>query len=383
MPALPPTPLVLGDNNIWPFRLAEGGWLLVDAGIDTSFGTGEDCVTAWEVLLEQARAIGCAPGDVRAVVVTHEHIDHAGLAARWAAEGARIVAMPEALPMLAAGHAAYDAIRARRIEEMRSHGCPPDVLDAIVTALTAWTRGGRHAGRSLRWEACPTEAFEAAQDGDTFALDGALANERTLHLIAAPGHTPGNLVVFVADEDGAGDLCSGDTLLPTTVPTPGLQFPVIATNLAAAPRLATARDARATREAEPEAAHGEVGRWPSLPPFLRSVQALRALDVRRILPGHGAVVDDPQRLFTQFAEHHARRSRLVRAHLERASDTTGGVTAYEIVRGLFPRLPAARIGQALTEVIGHLDVLEERGEAAPEVWAHGPADRIVRYRLTR
>ena len=44
--------------------------------------------------------------EVRAVVVTHEHIDHAGLAARWAGQGAAIVAMPEALPMLAAGYPA-------------------------------------------------------------------------------------------------------------------------------------------------------------------------------------------------------------------------------------------------------------------------------------
>jgi len=354
MTPLTPTPLILGENNVWPFRLEDGGWLLVDAGIDYL----EDCVSSWEVLVAQARAIGCAPEDVRAVVVTHEHIDHAGLAARWAGQGAAIIAMPEALPMLAAGHAAYEAIRARRIQELRAHGCPPDVLAAIVDAQIP--RAARGGGRALGWERCPADALVPAQDGDTFALE----DGRTLHLIAAPGHTPGNLVAFVTDEPGTrrGDLCSGDTLLPTTVPTPGLQFPAIAEAIAHGGRAEDAADAP---------------RWPSLPPFLRSVERLRALDVRRILPGHGAVVDDPARLFAQFTEHHARRAQRVAAHLERAG--AEGDTAYGVTRGLFPRLPAARVGQAMIELIGHLDLLVEREEAVQVV----DTDGLLRTRLAR
>ncbi|MFA7250160.1 MAG: MBL fold metallo-hydrolase [Dehalococcoidia bacterium] len=346
------TPLVLGDNNVWPFRLSSadgGGWLLVDAGIEHGAGAEGD-PASWDALVAQARAIGCAPEDVRVVVVTHEHIDHAGLAARWARAGAAIVAMPEALPMLVAGYPAYEAMRARRMRELRRHGCPPDVLEV----LAARVRDRRVP--TLDWTPCPREALVAAQDGDTFALE----NGRTLHLIAAPGHTPGNLVAFVAREGAtAGELCSGDTLLPHTIPTPGLQFPAIAIEFAAETGKQPATDAP---------------RWPSLPPFLRSVDRLRALEVRRILPGHGAVVEDPARLFAQFTEHHARRIGRVAALLTRAE--TAGVTSYEVARGLFPRLPAARIGQALTEIIGHLDVLQERGEALQAA----DADGVVRTR---
>ncbi len=324
-PLTPITPFVLGDNNVWPYRLDGGGWLLIDAGLDYIGGD----LTSWDVLAAQARAIGCEPADVRVVVITHEHIDHAGLAARWAEQGAAIVAMPEALPTIVAGRTAIDALRARRVEELRRHGCPTDILDVLAeqqrAPLRAW---------ALDWPPCPADALVPARDGDTFALE----NGRTLHLIAAPGHTPGNLVAFVAREGAtSGDLCSGDTLLPTTVPTPGLQFPGIAEG------------------------NEDTPRWPSLPPFLRSVERLRALDVRRILPGHGALVEDPQRLFTQFIEHHARRATRILDALEHATDD--GLTAYEIARTLFPRLPATRIGQALTEVIGHLDVLLEREEA--------------------
>ncbi|MBM4410998.1 MAG: MBL fold metallo-hydrolase, partial [Chloroflexi bacterium] len=84
---MPPTPIRVADNNLWSFRLADGGVLLVDAGWEPS---GD--LEAWGGIEAQAEALGFAARDVRAVVVTHEHIDHAGLGAQWAREGARIVA---------------------------------------------------------------------------------------------------------------------------------------------------------------------------------------------------------------------------------------------------------------------------------------------------
>ena len=61
----------------------------------------------------------------------------------------------------------------------------------------------------------------------------------------------------------------------------------------------------------------------------------------------------------------------MRAHSSSASPSTttaapvgivaaldgGATTAFEVARTLFRRLPDMRIGQAMTEVIGHLDVL--------------------------
>ena len=62
-------------------------------------------------------------------------------------------------------------------------------------------------------------------------------------------------------------------------------------------------------------------RWPSLPPFLDSVQRLRALPLRRLLPGHGEAVDDPQPLFKRFEAHHARRGARIRALLAVSAPT--------------------------------------------------------------
>jgi glyoxylase-like metal-dependent hydrolase (beta-lactamase superfamily II) len=183
----------------------------------------------------------------------------------------------------------------------------------------------------MRWTAPPPGAVEAIEDGATFALHGGA----TLRVVAAPGHTPGNLVAFV---EAQGDLYSGDTLLPGGIPTPGLHFPDGA----------------------------ERPRWPSLPRFIASVARLRALEPRRVLPGHGDPVDDPERLFTRFERHQERRQRRIRALLEQHGDS-----AYGVVRRLFPHLPDKRIRQAMTETIGHLDALAERGEVTSEADADG------------
>ena len=294
IPALP-----LDANVLYPLRLAEGGWLLVDAGPDYE--------GAWEDLEALARAHEVEPSEVRTVLLTHGHIDHAGLAHRWAALGARVLAGSADLEAVRGGEAWAAASREPRRAELLRQGCPPDILDAMA----------RPRGR-LRWTGCPE--VESVEGGATFAL----ADGGVLRVLGAPGHTPGNLVAFI--EGGAHDrtLFSGDTLLPTTIPTPGLHFP--------------------QGTGDP--------RWPSLPPFLDSVSRLRGLPVRRILPGHGEPVEEPERLFARFETHHAKRTAQVRALLEEQPDS-----AYGVAKRLFPRLPPVRLGQAMVEVIGHMDLL--------------------------
>lgn len=315
-----PPQLVLGDNNVWPLRLdasESGGWLLIDAGFDSPVGE----VSTWEVLVEQALAAGVTPEDVRVVVVTHEHIDHAGLAGRWAGLGARIVVGRAGMRTVALGREANERTRLARIAEYRRHGTPEEVLATLQ---------GVQSTRALRWDPCPVDALDVAEDRETYRL----ADGRTLRLIAAPGHTPGNLVALIEETR---ELFSGDTLIPTTIPTPGLHFPGL------------------VEGDDPESAT----RWPSLPPFLRSVAALRALDLARVYPGHGDVIEDPAAFIDRFEGHHTRRAAKVRAALASA----GEATAFELVRAVFRRLPDERLGQALTEVIGHLDLLAESEQA--------------------
>ncbi|MYA20176.1 MAG: MBL fold metallo-hydrolase [Chloroflexi bacterium] len=335
-----PLPLPLGDNAAYALPLAEGGVLLVDAGPDIPGGEGSEGETdreggTWGEALALLAAGGFAPGDVHVVLLTHWHLDHCGLAWRWAAEGARILAGADDIEPIATGQPWNDARVETRLRTLIEHGCPPELA-------ARFRQPTRRRPPLYRWRACPREAVKAVADGAEFALEGGAS----LRVVAAPGHTPGNLVGFV---EATGDLYSGDTLLPNTTPTPGLHFPAAA-----------------------DGAPGE--RWPSLPPFVASVERLRGLGVRRVLPGHGAPVEGEaaERLFVRFERHHARRSALVRGLLEERPDS-----AYGLVRRLFPHLPDARIAQALTELIGQLDVLVARGEAACEA-----RDGVLVHRLT-
>jgi glyoxylase-like metal-dependent hydrolase (beta-lactamase superfamily II) len=319
----------LGNNVLYPLALRDGGVFLVDAGPDIP--TTDTTEESWPFLGAQLAAHGIEARDVRFALVTHAHLDHAGLAYRWAAEGATVLAGAADLAAIERGQASRDAQRRLQLADLLRHGCPPDVIEGMRSP-----RGRHPAG--LRWEPCPGDALEPA--GATYDLEGG----RTLRVIDAPGHTPGNVVAFIPE---TGELFSGDTILPTTVPTPGMHYPQAVEGVEDAPR------------------------WPSLPPFITSVASLRTLDVRRILPGHGQPVEDPDRLFERFEEHHARRARRVRVAL-----LDGPATTYEVAKRMFPRIPPRRLGQAITEVLGHLDMLEAAGEV--EVVREG---EVVRYGL--
>ena len=113
-----PRPIALGANAVHALALAEGGVLLADAGPDFADAEHGD---SWALAVARAAAHGFAPADVRVVLLTHAHLDHAGLAPRWAAAGARILAGAADLPAVLDAGARAEAVRAARREELRRH----------------------------------------------------------------------------------------------------------------------------------------------------------------------------------------------------------------------------------------------------------------------
>jgi glyoxylase-like metal-dependent hydrolase (beta-lactamase superfamily II) len=92
--------------------------------------------------------------------------------------------------------------------------------------------------------------------------------------------------------------------------------------------------------------------------YLASLERLLALDPLRLLPAHGAVIDDPRAVLQGYLAHRRHREQQVVAALS-AGHTTVEAIAESIYHGLAPALlPAAR-----ENVRAHLEKLKTDGRA--------------------
>ena len=92
--------------------------------------------------------------------------------------------------------------------------------------------------------------------------------------------------------------------------------------------------------------------------YLASLRRVRDLSPRRLLPGHGPIVDDPSALIDEYIAHRERREQqILKAILE------GARTVPDIVRHVYPALPESLSDAAAESVRAHLIKLREDGRA--------------------
>ena len=317
-------PIALGDNWVYAV-ISEGEAVLVDAGPDFD--------RAWEALIAQLEAAGLSLGDVRSVFVTHAHIDHCGLAHRWQDQGVPVASWSQEAPQFLHGRNIIGYQTQYVFQALARMGTPQERVTGFIEErekMRAAFRAGDDTGggrRRARWpgliHGTPFEPDLLLEDGDEIAV-----GRRRLQMIAAPGHTPGNAVVF---EEETGALFSGDQVIPGVIPNPGWHY-----DLSAQP----------------------PRRFRSLPAFAASLEKVGRLGVRRLYPGHGEPSDAVDEELERGRRHHAKRQRQLREALEQ-----GPATPYELMRTLFPRLPDRRLWQAMAEVVGQIDALVENGDA--------------------
>ncbi|MES4891845.1 MBL fold metallo-hydrolase [Streptomyces sp. NPDC096012] len=145
---------------------------LVDAGVA---GSGR-------AIAEAVTALGHAPGDVRRIVLTHFHEDHAGGAGEFAAlSGAQVLAHPLDAPYI--------------LGELPG---PPPRFEEWELPIHAEAAKHLPEGRPV-----PPAAVVGVSDGEVLDFGG---GARVLHV---PGHTDGSIALFLA----AGRvLFTGDTV---------------------------------------------------------------------------------------------------------------------------------------------------------------------------
>ncbi len=301
-----PTPFAVGRVNCY----------LIDDDPLTLVDTGPNSGKALDQLERALREHGRRIEDLERIVITHQHLDHLGLVGILAnRSGAEVVTLDVLAPVVEefGVHAERDDELAEAL--MLRHGIPRDV----VTALRSVSRSFRAWGGSAKVD-------RRLADGEELPFAG-----RTLQALHRPGHSPSDTLYW---DEASGTLIGGDHLIGHISSNPLISRPV------------------GGRSGEP----GD-GRPRALMMYLRSLRETREMPAKIVLPGHGEPVTDHVRLIDERFAMHERRARKIGDLI-----AEGPMTAYEIAQSLWGNVAVTQAYLTLSEVLGHVDLLLDRGE---------------------
>jgi glyoxylase-like metal-dependent hydrolase (beta-lactamase superfamily II) len=308
-----PTPFMVGRVNCY---LIEGEPLTL---IDTGPNSGK----ALDELQHQLAERGHSIEDLELVILTHQHIDHIGLAEIIAARsGADVAAIDVAVNFLE--NFGEDAERDDQfaVELMLSHGISEDV----VTALQSVSRSFR------AWGSRP-KVTRPLHDGEIVSL-----GDRNLEVQHRPGHSPSDTLLWDADRH---ILFAADHLLAH-----------ISSN------------ALITRPLD-----GSGERTQALVTYLESLRKTRELPAEIVLPGHGEPITDHVALIDERFAHSRRRAEKIHELIAERPRT-----GHELAQELWGDVAVTQAFLTLSEVIGHVDLLVNERRAR-EVRENG----VVRF----
>ncbi|HEY4779976.1 MAG TPA: MBL fold metallo-hydrolase, partial [Solirubrobacterales bacterium] len=258
--------------------------------------------------------------------ITHQHMDHFGLASILARRsGAEVAALSELAPFLASyGHQTdLEDQFAERI--MLRHGIPPE----IVTALRAVSAGFRAWGEAVE----VTRPLGADTDLEL--------RDRTLRVLHRPGHSPSDTVFW--DEERR-ILIAADHLLANISSNPLISRPL----------------------------DGSSQRSQALVTYIESLRRTREMPAEIVLPGHGdPVVDHVALIDERLAKHERRKEKIYKLIEERPR------TGYELAQAIWGNVAVTQAFLTLSEVIGHADLLVNEGRVR-----EAEDGAVIRYETT-
>jgi glyoxylase-like metal-dependent hydrolase (beta-lactamase superfamily II) len=313
-----PTPFMVGRVNA--YLIEDSPLTLIDSGPNSAKALDE-LELALASLLHRVE-------DIELLVVTHQHIDHFGLASILARRsGAEVASLDRLAPLLAdfGSESELDDLFAERT--MLRHGIPADVATAL-----------RSVSASFRGWGASVQVTRPLPDGGVLEL-----RDRTLRVLHRPGHSPSDTVFL--EEDGA-LLLAGDHLIAHISSNPLLTRPLDAPRDYDRPR--------------PQA----------LLTYMDSLRKTREMELELVLSGHGEPITDHVALIDERFRMHERRAEKIAGLIAQAPRT-----AHEIAHELWGNVAVTQAYLTLSEVLGHVDLLLRDGRVVED-----EADGLVRFR---
>lgn len=281
----------------------DDGLVLIDAGWESP--------QSWQALGDGLGQFGATPEDVSAILVTHMHPDHFGLAARIKEQSGAAVVMHAADAALLAGPGgAVSQMLSRHAGFLRGCGMPEDEIDDQI---------GQSDGVIPFRESDPPDRLMA--DDDVLRLGG-----RRLRVVWTPGHTPGHVCLLDEREDR---LFAGDHVLPRITPNVALYT---------------------TAPVNP------------LADFLDSLGRVSRLAVKEVLPAHEYRFTALAERARSLVQHH--RDRLTEIHellSERPGSTCWGLTTALTWSRPWTQVTGYMRQAATGETMAHLVLLARSG----------------------
>lgn len=315
-----PTPFAVGRINT--YLIDDDPLTLVDTGPNSGKALDE----LEQLLAERGRKVE----DLELIVLSHQHLDHLGLAdILQRRSGAEIAALGTLVPWAANCSASMEAEDQYADELMARHGIPEELRYALRAVSYVFRGWGGSAQITM-----------PLTPGTTLDL-----RDRSLEISHRPGHSPSDTIFH---DRPRGILLSADHLIERISSIALLTPPL--------------EDLHPAERPKP------------LIQYMDSLAKTREMtDVDVVLTGHGDPISDPVALIDERFRMYEKRAGKIHRLLEKAGEPQ---SAYDLAQLMWGNVAVTQAFLTLSEVLGHIDLLLRDGRVFEE-----DDGEVTRYRV--